>query len=119
MKQPQLKNASSGFHATSETSTFVQVSPPSVDSPTNVSISWLAGSLRLSNHTANTSPVAPSTASQGKNWSPGAASPDAVTPTADVSHQVAPKLPEVWIEMSAPDVWRSMLFWYANNRRLS
>ena len=67
MKHPQLKNASSGSHASSLTRTFVHVWPPSVDSPTNVSIRSLVGSLRWSNQTAKTSPVDPSTASQGKN----------------------------------------------------
>src|SRR5919204_1190036 len=117
MKHPQLKNARSGSHGSSEISSFVHESPPSVEIPRNVSISSLAGSLRLSNQTANASPVVGSTTIHGKNWSPPAAPPESVTLTVPVSDHVAPKSSEVWTEMSAFETVRSMLFWYTNSSR--
>src|SRR5919204_667662 len=107
MKHPQLKNARSGSHGSSEISSFVHESPPSVEIPRNVSISSLAGSLRLSNQTANASPVVGSTTIHGKNWSPPAAPPESVTLTVPVSDHVAPKSSEVWTEMSAFETVRS------------
>src|SRR5947208_15018360 len=103
MKQPQLKNASSGFQGTLEMSQFLQVSPSFDENAWNVSIMVLRGSLRLSNQIACRFPAS-STESHGKYWSFGAAAPPAGVLIVFASDHVAPRSRDCWNEMSAPDV---------------
>src|SRR2546428_6335315 len=109
MKQPQLKNPSSGFHAVLEISQFLQVCPSFEEKAWNVSINVLFGSLRLSYQIACRFPAS-STASHGKNWSFGAAAPLGVVLIVLASDQVAPKSRDCWNEMSAPEARRFTLF---------
>src|SRR5919197_3746779 len=112
MNVPPAKNEKFGFHATVEMSRFRHVRPSFDEKPWNVSISRFPESFRLSYQIACRFPAS-STASQGKNWSFGAAAPLAVIAIGRASDQVAPESRDCWSEMSAPDFARLMLFWYA------
>src|ERR1700732_2568469 len=115
MKAPEVKNPRSGFHATVLSLELAQVLPSSCETPSQVSISLLPGSLRLSNQIAKNVPAG-SDVTQEKNWSFFAGSPSEPTATKRASDHVAPPSVDVWTEISAPLTLRLMLFWYMNAR---
>jgi hypothetical protein len=110
MKQPHVKNDFRASNEAVEIRWFVQVAPPSDDSPWNVEIRWFEGSSRVSCQIANHMPLA-STPIAGKNWSRGAAAPFGFTLIGFGAVQVAPQSFDVWSEMSAPEIVRFALFW--------
>src|SRR5712692_3071993 len=114
MKQPQAKKLVSGFQAVVLMSAFVQLAPSFGENASNVSISLLPGSFRLSYQIACRLPAS-STASHGSYWSFGAGAPVAVMLMNLAWLQCLPKSRDCWNEMSAPETARFTLFWETNS----
>src|SRR5450755_3827835 len=109
MNAPELKNARSGFHSVVLSSRLSQVWPLSLEMPSQVSISLLPGSSRLSSQIARNVPAV-SEVTQEKYWSFRAGLPAASTLTQRIFDHVVPPSIEVCTEMLAPLFLPSRLF---------
>src|SRR5712692_4521189 len=109
MKQPQLKKLLSGFQLVVLMSKFVQLLPSLGDKASNVSMSLLPESLRLSYQMACRFPFS-SIASHGSYWSFGAGAPVEVMLMNLALLQCLPRSFDCWKEISAPEAWLLKLF---------
>src|SRR5437764_15441492 len=109
MNAPEVKNPRSGFHSVVLNLRLTHVLPLSLEIPSQVSISLLPGSSRLSSQMARNLPDG-SEVTHEKYWSLRAGLPAALTLTHRMFDHVFPPSVDVCTEMLAPLLARSRLF---------
>src|SRR4051794_5936336 len=115
MNAPLVKNALLGSHDAVLILRFVHDAPSSVETASNVSIMWFAGSRRQSSQIATNRPSGPA-ATHGKNWSLAAGLPAIVVLSQAASLHVVPPSFDTWYEMLVAEFALSMAFWYVYTR---